>query len=225
MTTAARLPTPPAASTAPTGPYTGTERRRGEREPALWLSLMLDAVEHGLLLVAGEAQVQFANRGARALLDETAPLRLRGNTLAVHRPQDVAPLFDALAAAQRGKRRLLTLGQGEHALGLSLQPLQPLVAAAARPPLVLVMLGRRVDQAPPALPVFAAGIGLTPAETRVLGLLCEGLAPNAIATRLGVAVSTVRSQASSVRAKAGVKSLRQLIHRVATLPTLSMAPG
>jgi DNA-binding CsgD family transcriptional regulator len=63
-------------------------------------------------------------------------------------------------------------------------------------------------------------VGLTPAETRVLELLCAGVRPTEIAGRAGVAVSTVRTQIGSIRAKTGAASIRELVRQVAVLPPL-----
>ena len=61
-------------------------------------------------LVSADAQVLFLNHAARMELDGQHPLRLLGHSLGARRPQDVAPLYDALACAQRGLRKLVTLG-------------------------------------------------------------------------------------------------------------------
>jgi DNA-binding CsgD family transcriptional regulator len=65
---------------------------------------------------------------------------------------------------------------------------------------------------------FARSRGLTPAESEVLKLLCLGHEPAAIAARQQVAISTIRTQIGSIRAKTGVASIRELVQRVAVLP-------
>jgi DNA-binding CsgD family transcriptional regulator len=67
---------------------------------------------------------------------------------------------------------------------------------------------------------YARAVSLTPAETRVLELLCNGVQPTAIAVQQGVAVSTVRTQIGSIRAKTGANSIRELVRQVAVLPPL-----
>ena len=44
--------------------------------------------------------------------------------------------------------------------------------------------------------------------------------PNEIASRAGVAVSTVRTQIGSIRSKTGATSIRELVRQVAVLPPL-----
>jgi hypothetical protein len=93
--------------------YRGPERRAAASTGAAgapWLALMLDEIDYGMLLLGEEAQVLHANHAARAELDDGHPLLLCGGELRARRPQDAPALLDALQAARRGLRRLLTLG-------------------------------------------------------------------------------------------------------------------
>ena len=67
---------------------------------------------------------------------------------------------------------------------------------------------------------FARSVNLTPAATRVLELLCSGVRPTAIARQQNVAVSTVRTQIGSIRAKTGAGNISELVRQVAVLPPL-----
>lgn len=184
---------------------------------------MLDEIDYGMLLVNADAQVLHVNRAAHHELDGGYPLQLLGRMLRAHHPQDVAPLYDALAAAQRGLRQLLTLGEGEHRVSVSVVPLPSNEgAAAARPPLTtLLVLGKRQRCTQRSVQGFARSMMLTPTETRVLELLCAGVRPTDIASRQGVAVSTVRTQIGSIRSKTGAGSIRELVRQIALLPPLA----
>ncbi len=57
----------------------------------------------------------------------------------------------------------------------------------------------------------------------MLQALCDGLDPMQIARHNGVAVCTIRSQIGSLRAKTGAASIRELLSRVAALPSLGTA--
>ena len=70
---------------------------------------------------------------------------------------------------------------------------------------------------------FARHHGLTLAETHVLEALCTGARPAEVAATKGVALSTVRSHISSLRAKTGAPSIRDLVRQVAVLPPLVSA--
>jgi DNA-binding CsgD family transcriptional regulator len=202
-----------------------------------WLACMLDEVDYGMLLVTADAQVIFMNHAARLELGPQHPLQLLGQALRAHRPQDVAPLYDALAAAQRGLRRLVHLGEVPQRITLSVVPLPAPMSPQARStaqglqtglgaaeassgPLTLLVLGKQQSCGALSVQAFAHSVRLTPAETRVLELLCEGVQPMEIAVQVGVAVSTVRTQVGSIRAKTGAASIRDLVRQVAVLPPM-----
>lgn len=178
---------------------------------------MLDEIDYGMLLVDGDGQVLYLNHAARRELDSDHPLQLAGKVLVAPNASDATVLQDALAEAQRGKRRLMTLGSGDQFVGISVVPLsEPDVRQGA----TLLVLGKRSVCEQLSVQGYARAVALTPAETRVLELLCGGVQPTAIAARQGVAVSTVRTQIGSIRAKTGANSIRELVRQVAVLPPL-----
>jgi DNA-binding CsgD family transcriptional regulator len=198
--------------------YTGPERRHGSswRCPN-WLAATLDEIDYGLLLLDGDGRVAHVNHAAWAELDSAHPLQLSGRVLQARCPQDAAPLGDALAAArQRGLRRLISLGTGSRRINLSVVPLPSPDDTGA----TLLMLGKRKVCEALSVDGFARCHGLTAAETRVLVELCQGTPPGEIASALGVAVSTVRTQIGNVRVKTGAPSIRALVRQVAVLPPL-----
>ena len=181
-------------------------------------ALMLDEVDYGMLLVADDMLVLHANHVARTELDAEHPLQLLGAALRVRHSQDVAPLREALAAArERGLRRLLGLGTGEHRLSVAVVPLP---AAAGDEALTLLMFGKRRVCETLSTHWFAREHGLTPAEARVLTGLCDGQPPIHIARQQGVAISTVRAQIGAIRIKTGSASISALVRQLAVLPPL-----
>jgi DNA-binding CsgD family transcriptional regulator len=88
------------------------------------------------------------------------------------------------------------------------------MAAAGRPRLVHL---------PAADPVSAAG--LSDREADVLVLLLLGLTTPAVAARLGVAVSTVRSHCRAVLRKLGAPDRRALRARLLAGPGAGAEPG
>ena len=88
------------------------------------------------------------------------------------------------------------------------------------PALVAAVFGRRRLCEPMSVQWFARAHGLTPAETRVLELLCEGLDPRDIATLNEVGMATVRTQVNAIRDKTGAASIRALLQQLATLPPM-----
>ena len=199
-------------------PYHGPERRTANGDQAAWLVSMLDEIDYGMLLVNAQAKLTYMNHAAKLELDGRHPLRLGNGILGAHRPPDVAPLYDALAAAQRGLRKLVTLGEAEQRVSVSVVPLPDVAGNGSQ--LTLLVLGKRHVCEHLSVQGYARSVHLTPAETRVLEQLCAGVKPNAIAAAGGVAVCTVRTQIGNIRSKTGTASIRDLVHQVAVLPPL-----
>jgi DNA-binding CsgD family transcriptional regulator len=194
------------------------ERRvRPWNEP--WLDAVLDELDYGLLLLGADARVLRANHAARAELEGEHPLCVAAGRIGARDAAAAPMLADAIAAAaHRGLRRLLVLGEGAGRVNVSVVPL-PAPAAERRRAVLLVLGKRRVCESL-SVQWFARSHGLTLAETQVLEALCGGDGPAEIASRHGVALSTVRTQIGSVRAKTGAASIRALVRQVAVLPPL-----
>ncbi len=200
---------------------TGLGRTGNEGEAlaplALCMAHMLDEIDYGMLLVDATGEVLYTNHAARRELDHDHPLQLSGKQLVTAVSGEAGLLQDALTAAHRGLRKLLTLGSGVQLVAISVVPLnEPGLPAGA----TLLVLGKRNVCEQLSVQGYARAVSLTPAETRVLEMLCAGVQPAEIATRQGVAVSTVRTQIGSIRAKTSAKSIRELVRQVAVLPPL-----
>jgi DNA-binding CsgD family transcriptional regulator len=201
--------------------YQGPERRKNARMSMSWhwLSATLDEIDYGVLLLNGH-QVLHANYVAREELDGAHPLQIVGHELRSRSPHDAASLAGVLSdAAEKGLRRMLALGQGAQRMCLAVIPLGGQRSAAWKGP-TLMLFGRRRVCMNLSAHSFARAHGLTPAESAVLDALCAGEPPAAIACRQEVAISTVRTQISSIRSKTGATSIRHLLQQVATLPPL-----
>lgn len=200
--------------------YGGPERRTAQARSRHWLAATLDEIDYGMLLLTDESQVIHANHAARTELDSAHPLRLVGGELRARRAPDALALAEALqAAAQRGLRKLLTLGEGAHKVSVSVVPL-PAPGDPGGASATLVMLGKRQVCEVLSVQGYARSHGLTSAETRVLAALCRGTPPTEIAADVGVAISTVRTQIGNIRLKTGAQSIRALVQQVAVLPPL-----
>lgn len=183
------------------------------------LALMLDEVDHGVLLVDGSGAVRFANHAAHVELSDSHPLQLQGGRLLVRQRTDAEPLQQALqASAHRQVRAMLTLGSGAARASVAVLPLGPGLLDGA--PATMLMLGRRRVAQNLSVQGFAKSRRLTPAETRVLEGLCAGVAPAQIAEQLNVRISTIRTQIGGIREKTGARSIRELVRQVAVLPPM-----
>ncbi len=194
---------------APSRPDVGPERRSADH----CFAAALDEVDYGMLLVGERDLVLHANHAARVELDDDHPLLLLGPTLRARHASDAASLHAALEdATRRGLRKLLTLGDNARRVSVSVVPVGESTA--------LLMLSKRQVCEPLSVQGFARSHGLTPAETRVLVALCQGVPPTEAAVELGVGIATVRSQIGSIRQKTGAQSIRALVRQVAVLPPL-----
>jgi len=200
--------------------YRGPERRRrttGFGVPSGLFSRALDEIDLGLLLVTESGQLHYANHMARSRLARHGGLSLQNDCLSASQDADQLRLKEALqAAALQGLRRLITLGSAEARLMLSVIPM----ALGDNRPGALVLLGKQQLCGELSIHAFAREHRLTSAEQQVLQALCEGLQPQDIAAKHQVAVSTIRTQIASLRAKTQAESIRDLVGMVAMLPPM-----
>lgn len=196
------------------------ERRAAASLSSQWMSLVLEELDHGVVLLNGAGRVLHCNGAARASLDDNHPLELVGQQVRARLLTDAVPLAEALEGAeQSGRRCLLRLGDDRATCGRAnvvVVPLNRDVSQSA----VLLILERRALCGDLAAQWFALRYQLTPAETEVLKALSNGVKPTDVATRQGVAISTVRSQIQSIRAKSGADSIGELMRQLALLPPL-----
>lgn len=197
------------------------ERRGAASLSSQWMGLVLEELDHGIVLLNGAGRVLHANLTARAALDDGShPLELVGPHLRARLLTDAVPLAEALEGAETsGRRCLLRLGDDHAECGRAnvvVVPLNRDVSQAA----VLLILERRQLCGDLAAQWFALRYQLTPAETEVLKALSNGVKPTDVARRQGVAISTVRSQIQSIRAKSGADSIGELMRQLALLPPL-----
>lgn len=209
--------------------FIGAARPEEKRASASLLSLMLDEVDYGMLLLSQSGEVMHVNHAARQQLDAHHPLQLVGGKLRARSFDIERVLRKALDAAAQAHRRCLTaLGEREHQVMVAVVPIGSNTLLRAVTPTgwteneaaILVVLGRRDVCQALSVQWFAQQHQLTSAESRVLTGLCNGSDPDEVAAEQGVALSTVRTQIGGIRAKTGATSLRELVRQVAVLPPL-----
>lgn len=187
--------------------------------PGSLLSIVLDQLDHGIAIIGSGNRLTYANRAAQAEFarGDIAALQARGQGQALV-SRDAALLGAIDAAAWRGLRALVAPVGGALSRTIAVVPLSQGDDGPCRP--VLLMFDRPASC--PALTVqcYALAHRLTPTETRVLTQLCEGDAPERIAERHHVALSTVRSQIKAIRAKTDAPTVGRLVQRLTALPPL-----
>jgi DNA-binding CsgD family transcriptional regulator len=190
---------------------------RGSQDATL-LKRLLDEIDYGLLLINGQGRLRYANQLALQEFRNPGALTLTAGCVAPADMCDRGALCAALADAIRGRRTLITLGTNGHALSIAVVPME-----GDDEPLALLVLNKRQSCTALTVDFYARAKGLTHAEATVLLHLSQGAKPKGIARRLGVALSTVRSQISSIREKTQTASIGDLADRVARLPPFAPA--
>lgn len=183
------------------------------------LSLLVDVLGHGVIVVGERGQIIHANCAARTELNRHRVLNRVGGEVHAMTPADCKTLQNALGKAVAGKRSLINVSGAGLTLTLAVVPLKPDADAwDAR----IALFFARADVCESGMFGFLArSYGLTQTEEQVLAILCRGLSTPEIAVQLKVAVSTVRSHVRSLCAKTGSSGVRELVNRVAVLPPVA----
>ena len=199
--------------------YSGPERRSAAAEMWSLVAAAIEEIDYGMVLLDGDLNAFHMNAAARQTLADGELLLLRGRSLCTRHARDENALYAALKdALDKGRRKLLNLGEGARPMCVSVVPLELPSTHSNRS--VLVLLEKRKVCGELAVESFARNHQLSYGETRVLQALCEGLRPTEAARQNGVALSTVRTQISSIRTKTGAASIPDLLGRIASLPPL-----
>ncbi|MDP2004177.1 MAG: hypothetical protein Q8K45_00730 [Rubrivivax sp.] len=183
-------------------------------------SVLVDEIECGLIVCDDRGVVRFANHAAEQELASARVLRRAGDQL--RSAGGTASELDAAlrGAVLKGRRQLVRLSHGDDRLMVSVMPLRP---AGSAETYALVVLGRRRPCSDLGLEMLANVYGLTLAERRVLAALMHEASPREIAAAHAVALSTVRTQISSIRSKLGTRSVDGLLIRAAEVPPIPSA--
>jgi DNA-binding CsgD family transcriptional regulator len=183
------------------------------------LSLLVDALGHGVIVVGERGHIIHANRAARTELNRHRVLNRVGEGVQAITPADCKTLHNALGKAVAGKRSLINVSGGGLTLTLAVVPLRP--DAEARDARIALFFARSEVCESGMFGFFARSYGLTQTEEQVLAILCRGLSTPEIAVQMKVAVSTIRSHVRSLCAKTGSSGVRELVNRVAVLPPVA----
>lgn len=190
------------------------------------LKPVVDALDHGLCLLARTARVVYANRSARRLIAESAHLEIVGGLLLPTEPLLRPPWQRLLAELDARSTPLFDFAtEVAGAPGPCLGQLRLVPADRGAGELVSLSLGTPESARAARLAGFAALHRLTPAEARVMVALVDDLSPAQVAARLHISPGTVRSHIRRIFDKTGVSSQRGLAVRVAGLPLMTLPPG
>jgi DNA-binding NarL/FixJ family response regulator len=188
--------------------------------PSKLIAAALDAIDYGVMLLdAKSARLHHANRLALNECAKGCALSIEHDRVRARERDNQCKLDRALALAASERRGMVSLqGETQKTL-LAVLPL-PCENDAPR---ALLLFGRRGLCESLSVGFFSRLHALTPSEDAVLKALCRGLKPTQIAADSGVAISTVRSQVSSIRLKTCSESIRDLLKTIAMLPPIPPA--
>lgn len=177
-----------------------------------------------IIFLAEDGRVVHVSASAERLLAGTQQLAIVAGRLHAQGPSAQRRRFlQALAEASSGlsSRTMLEAEPLASSLEISFVPLPAWLSATGPAPRIsmLVLIDERQPE-PERLARHAQRRWLlTQAETRVLARLLRGRAPSAIATDLGLAISTVRTHLKRLYAKTNTRAQRELIAAVLGLKT------
>src|SRR5262249_50088361 len=186
----------------------------------------LEALAAGVVLADSEARAVHANPAAQAMLRAADPIRLEQGKLQLPSSQASNALLGAIA---QSAGNLEHLGQRGISIPARMKDGGPCVAHVLpirggemrwgfEQRAIAAVFIARAEMAP-QMPAAALTLlyDLTPAETRVLELLVEGLTLREIGLKLGISANTVRTHVQHVFDKTGTRRQIDLIRLVASL--------
>lgn len=204
---------------AENGPDAPGHTSRGADPLVGFLSLLVDELSHGVLVVSPGGRLLHANQAARRVLRQQKSLTIQHAHLVAAHPGQGRELLDAVARGAAGRRSLVRLhAPGTPTLSIAVLPLR--AAQAPQPGAVALVLSRATVCDSLMLCFYARTYGLTNMEEQVLAILCQGYSAPEAARQLHVAVSTIRSHVRSMCAKTQTNGVRALVGQVAVLPPL-----
>jgi len=177
------------------------------------LTEAIEAVSLGIILVARDGCILYANSMARDLMRSGRGLRSSYGRLVAARPEGAArlPVLAKIETAPtvntETKSQIIPLSRGEGVQHLFayIVPAQPHVGGAA------IFIVDPEHYAIPLLDAFASRYGLTPAEARVLNEIASGQGLVAATRNLDIAESTARTHLRRVFSKTGVGRQTELL--------------
>lgn len=180
----------------------------------------LDGLDFGVLFLDPAQRVRHANARAARLCESAEFTELTGGLPRI--VPTAGPLAELLQSCALGHGGVTPLGEGrQRLLAMALPISLPRHAGGGEVRAsVMLMLLDPAQQAGPALDFVVRAFDLSAAQARLLPLLLENLTPAAMAERLNVKISTVRSQLSAIYAKTGTSRQQELIRLLGAFPPI-----
>jgi len=215
-------------------------RQRELIKASLAGNALLDRLAQPILLIDEQLQLHYSNAAADGLLARDARLSRSGQSLNCQQRGGTQALMLALRRIQLGggasyragepaeQRALVRAGDGvdRPPLMLMLSALRPAetMGAFGLRALAMALIHDPAGQLQVDPFVAAEAYGLTPAESSVATAIVAGRSVQEIAVHNDVAISTIRSQLSTVMGKMGVKRQSEIVGALAPMALLRQFP-
>jgi DNA-binding NarL/FixJ family response regulator len=181
----------------------------------------LDELDFGVIICDRAAKIVFANKASEALAAARAGVLLRNMRVMAHlanEAEGLAALISDAAGGVGGAMRLT--GAHDAQLLVMASPLPHPLRQEHGPGCALLAL-RQIESGPRiSADALMALFRFSPAQAALCVALVEGRSLKEIAAERGVKLTTLRSHAQEAMLRAGVKSLRDLVRLIGSLPPL-----
>jgi DNA-binding CsgD family transcriptional regulator len=180
----------------------------------------LNELGSGVIVIDQYARALHRNLAADAVLARKDCVTIDSGHITVTHLPDIRKFSQALTAAAAGKRSMITLG-AQSRMTVAFIPLQPTGNKAGTPPEHFALIFSRASMCETLmLGAFARAYQLTPTEERILALIGQGLTAPEMAKKNNLGAATVRTHIRNICAKTNCHGLREIITRLAVMPTL-----
>ncbi len=190
----------------------------------------MDRVATGIILLGEEGRILHTNRKAAQLLAENDGLKIVHGCMQAERASENNQLEHLVSDAQATSNGT-GLGAGgalkvsrrlRPALHVLISPVRNIALDSATPVHAVVFVADPSQRVRPPAVILQALFGLTPAESRLALLLCDGHAPPQIADLIGVSTNTLKTQLTSIYRKTGTSRQSQLVRLLGNLTALGL---
>jgi DNA-binding CsgD family transcriptional regulator len=188
-------------------------------QPGELLAEAMEALGFGIMLVAKDGFITFANAVARELMQRGDGLLANGGWIAATSVEATTRLRACIKSSavtpqdghRGGRTIIMERGPGRSSLFVHVLALDRNGRRAKRSAAAMVFIVDPDTQAAPSFNAFAVLYGLTCAETRVLREIVGGHGLLAAAVRLGLSEATARTHLQHIFEKTGAKRQTELL--------------
>jgi DNA-binding NarL/FixJ family response regulator len=190
----------------------------------------LDHLHAGVVFTDGSGRIIETNRAGEAILRAGDGLTMRNGQICARRSFETTKLTYLIANATAASESDLSAGSmligrdgGLPSYVVRVAPVRNRSAGYNLPAAMIVVSTPEENLI--SEQELAALYGLSPTESRLAVALARGKRMNQLPSELGVQISTLRTQLSSILRKCGVERQADLVRLIASIPVVQPVPG